>query len=112
MWTRIISKGGGIVSNKVLSCYRIFQASDTGRLMRLGENVRDVVRLNTILANRFADFSSFKGRVRAGLLARSQAKRFALIGDDKASEANWLLWRELMPWRVRMKKRILKVIRR
>lgn len=112
MWTRAISRGGGIVSSRALSYYRVFSSNGTSKLKRSGENILDLVRLNSVLARRFPDFSSFNGQLRAGSMARSQARHFAKLGDREASEANWCLWRELMPLHIRFERRIRKIFHR
>lgn len=95
MWTRAIALQGGIVSTQVLSCYRNFEANDTGRLMRSAENIRDLERLHSVLARRFEDFSLEKSRLRSANLARSQADFFQRRGEAEAAEANYAVWREL-----------------
>lgn len=102
MWTRAISLKGGSVSPQVLSCYRMFAENDTGRLMRTAENIRDGVRLNSILAHRFSDFSVHRGTTRMALLARAQALRFESRGDTQAAEENWRMWRKLAPPKLRL----------
>jgi glycosyltransferase involved in cell wall biosynthesis len=103
MWTRAISQGGGIVSSKVLSAYRVFPANDTSKLMRAGENIRDLTRLNLILEERFPDFSPMRARLRAALMARSQARFFAKRQDSTASNQNATVWREVAPFSARVK---------
>lgn len=101
MWTRAIALQGGIVSTQVLSCYRNFEANDTGRLMRSAENIRDLERLHSVLANRFEDFSLEKGRERSANLAWSQAEFFEQRGEAEAAEANYSVWRELATTKAR-----------
>ena len=103
MWIRCITNGGGIVSSKVLSNYRTFSTSDTNKLMRTGENIRDLVRLNSILAAKFSDFSKSKGQLQAALAARSQAVSFAQNGDLEASRENMRLWHDLASFKLKSK---------
>ncbi|MEQ1838896.1 MAG: glycosyltransferase family A protein [Verrucomicrobiales bacterium] len=101
MWTRAIALQGGIVSTQVLSCYRNFEANDTGRLMRSAENIRDLERLHSVLAKRFEGFSLEKGRLRSANLAWSQAEFFEQRGEAEAAEANYAVWRELATTKAR-----------
>lgn len=46
MWRRATLLGRAAVSPFALACYRMFAANDTGRLMRTGENLRDILRFH------------------------------------------------------------------
>ncbi len=93
MWCRVVAQGGGVVSSEILACYRVFADNDTGRLQRLGENVLDIERINTILAFRYGNFDVNKGAQRVRELARDQAKRFEALGDKEAAKRNLDIWR-------------------
>lgn len=95
MWSRIIAACGGMILPQVLANYRCFSANDTGRLMRTGENVRDLMRLNELFASRHSSFSLKAGTKRAARLALSQRRRFETLGDEESALANARLWKQL-----------------
>lgn len=94
MWARAISIGGGAISPHVLACYRVSDSNNTANLVRSGENIRDLLRLNEVFGQRYSDFSSARGRQFAAYLAFEQARKFALMNDHEAARNNWRLWRE------------------
>jgi glycosyltransferase involved in cell wall biosynthesis len=102
MWTRIISAYGGIILSDVLACYRVFATNDTGRLVKTGDNVRDICRLNTIFSKRYAEFPSEMARADASWMAWHQYSRFQAAGDEISAAANYQLWCDLTPLRARI----------
>lgn len=104
MWSRAAGLGGALVSAQVLACYRNFASNDTGRLVRNGENLRDVQRLNELLAVRHADFDAEFARRLICERAYNQARRFEQLGDREAASANWHYWKENAPFKLRARK--------
>jgi glycosyltransferase involved in cell wall biosynthesis len=102
MWARIISAYGGIIVSDVLACYRVFATNDTGRLVRTGDNVRDICRLNAIFSECYPQFPGEKARAEASWMAWHQYTRFKAAGDELSAAANYELWRELTPLRARL----------
>jgi glycosyltransferase involved in cell wall biosynthesis len=101
MWARIISSETGVVSREVKASYRMFE-NDTDRLARVGENVKDICRLNEIFASRYPNFSTSLGRQRAAEKALYQYNRFRAIGETAPAQINRRLWGELTPLRKRL----------
>jgi glycosyltransferase involved in cell wall biosynthesis len=92
MWTRIIGLAGGLSIPQVLSCYRVFHVSETSRLARSGETVRDLDRLNRLFAERYPDFD--KGRALRDLsqTALNKSHEYAKTGDIEAAKAHLAFW--------------------
>lgn len=88
MWTRVVSRDGGIISPNVLGVYRMFDANDTGRLMRTAENLRDRERLAIILASRNSKISFKKINNHNIGMSINQQYLFQSMGDKDAVYAN------------------------
>lgn len=88
LWARAISLQGGCVTGEVLACYRKFAANDSGRLARSAENLRDIQRLNQVMADRYEHFDRRRALQRVGTLAMVQIQRFGRSGDRDAVKAN------------------------
>jgi glycosyltransferase involved in cell wall biosynthesis len=88
MWTRAITRGGGLWLNELLASYRFFAANDTSRLTRSAENIRDRLRLAAIFADRFPDFDAALCERTLARQALRQMQRFAAAGDDEGVAAN------------------------
>ena len=56
MWVRAISCAGGAAIPEALSCYRVGNGSETGRLTQTAESLRDMERLNQIFSERYPTF--------------------------------------------------------
>lgn len=95
MWIRVISQGGGLWINELLASYRIFQSSDTNRLARTGENMRDRLRVGWLFARKYPDYDCARLIREVALATRRQVQRFAAFGDDDAEAANRILYRTL-----------------
>jgi hypothetical protein len=102
MWARIVATHGGMVSSDVKASYRMFAATDTGRLAKTAENVRDICRLNAIFSERYSGFSAQLGRNYASEKAWQQYLKFKLAGEQQAAVDNYRLWAELTPVRMRV----------
>ncbi|MDZ7619370.1 MAG: glycosyltransferase [Patescibacteria group bacterium] len=111
MWSRSVAEGGVVMSNRVLAHYRFFDGNDTSRLMRLGENLREYLRVGTCLAARFSGFDIDHFRAMVCVNASLQAFRFTMAGDAEAAAAAREVENELrrgpMPAGWRLKHRIL-----
>ena len=88
MWARATALGKGLFVNEPLAVYRFFDANDTGRLARAGENMRDYYRLSQVMADRYSAYPrlQFVRGIVGG--AAEQGARFEAIGDQDAAEAN------------------------
>jgi glycosyltransferase involved in cell wall biosynthesis len=87
MWSRGFQFGGGILLPEVLSAYRTFPENDTTRLMRTGENLRDITRMINILEKRIIAYDKKKAWRFIILKARDQADTFRKKGDLEAEAA-------------------------
>lgn len=111
MWARIVAAFGGVILSDVLGFYRLFTTNDTGRLLKTGDNVRDVCRLNQIFSANYPEFSTELARARASKMAWRQYDRFRLLGEQRAAAANHLLWVQLTPFRKRLVQNLKRLIR-
>jgi hypothetical protein len=58
MWARAIYFGGGVISNKILAGYRVFEGNDTSKLAKSAENLNDFIRLKQKFVHKFPHFKS------------------------------------------------------
>ena len=103
MWTRVISAGGGLVTPEVLSCYRMSDTNETGRLSRTAEDARDLTRLNDLFAAQHSTFDSKAARERACYMAIRNANRLSAMGDAEGAKANRDFWRNNAPPLLRLR---------
>lgn len=94
MWSRAIGAGGGVVVPQVLSSYRKYNHSQTGRLIRSGESLRDMEHLNHIFAELYDDFDAPKAAAMLWESALGQAEDLVRLGDMEGAENNWRFFRE------------------
>jgi len=103
MWLRIIVNSGARMLNRPLARYRIFDASDTGRLRRSAEHLRDRLRFSDK-----QDAQNLTGFDRAAfnreLVRRSfaEARYFKRLGDNEAARANYKFFYECSVLRQRI----------
>jgi len=112
MWARATALAGGLVSPEVLACYRFFAANDSSRLMRTADNLRDIVRLNDLFAERYPSFDRHKALYRVCDLALEQIERFSRSQDWEAVQANRKFWRTNAPWSLRAHRSLGRMVRR
>jgi hypothetical protein len=106
MWARAVNLGGGVTIPDVLSCYRLSRDTETVRLARTGEDLRDMERFNQIFAGRYAGFNIKTARLKVCNLALEQAMRFASVGNSEAAGASMDYWRANAPFLLRLRKSI------
>jgi hypothetical protein len=111
MWIRCISQGCGMMKNAPLAAYRMFGANHTSQLMRTGENLRDYLRLGSLLAAEHHDFDMRKFRQFVSGMALNQVDRFAAVRDHDAVRANWQVWRATGTWLQGLRYRVRKLLR-
>jgi glycosyltransferase involved in cell wall biosynthesis len=111
MWARAVELGGGIVIPDVLSAYRLARGTETARLMRSGEDLRDMDRFNRLFAERYAAFDLKKAQLTVCNLAFEQAARFAAEDNTEAAVASMSYWRANAPIQLRLRKSVGKFAR-
>ncbi len=88
MWVRAISSSGGVVTPDILACYRLFDSSETGRLNRTGEALRDIRRMHEWLMQSHPGFDRRRADIYLCDLAMEKIQAFKKIGDFEAVKAN------------------------
>lgn len=101
MWVRAVCNGGGIVHPQPLASYRMFSANNSRQLARSGENIRDLLRLQSFFS-RYPGFSEAALRAMAAEWALDQHRRFLAEGDAEAAMANANLYAQLVPFSHRL----------
>jgi glycosyltransferase involved in cell wall biosynthesis len=104
MWLRVIAEGGAVSLNEPLALYRIFKGNDSSRLMRTGENIRDMLRFGRIVEERISNFDRQRFLRVLSEAVLAQARNADRKGDHEAAKANWNLWHEITPWTRRMRR--------
>jgi hypothetical protein len=112
MWSRAVGLEGGVTTPEILACYRTFAANDSGRLKRTAENLRDLARVRRLFAARYPDFDREKGMQDIIGWAFYQANFFAGKGDHEAARANWDYWRQITPFKLRLRHYLGRLVRK
>jgi GT2 family glycosyltransferase len=102
MWARVVASQGGLVTSDALAFYRRGALSETQRLQRNGETVRDHMRLEAIWLERFKGFRPAIFRREVASMALWQACTFRALGDRAAERISLALWREIAPMEIRL----------
>jgi hypothetical protein len=85
----------GLAINQPLAAYRQFAATETNRLARSAENLRDFLRLANVFNSSYTGFDRMGFKAMVAHVAAAQARRFQQLDDYEAIVANDLLFREL-----------------
>ena len=104
MWTRIIGLEGGLVSSKVLACYRMASGNTTSRLARTGQTLVDIARLHRLFAQRYKDFDPESANLNVCDLALKQAWIFHILNDLEGEQASLRYWRRHAPLRAKARR--------
>jgi glycosyltransferase involved in cell wall biosynthesis len=112
MWARVTGTHGAIVSPRVKAFYRMVDGTETQRVLRTAENIRDICRLNALFAQRYPSFCIERGRAKASAGAWEQYLKFRSLGDDVAAAANYEMWVRLTPASERLALQVMRYIRR
>jgi glycosyltransferase involved in cell wall biosynthesis len=101
MWARVTASHGAIISPKILAAYRMGNGTETRKVLRTAEAIRDISRLNDLMAQRYAGFSVERGRARVSSMAWQYYEHFKRAGDQEAAAANYEAWKQLTPAGIR-----------
>ena len=104
MWTRIIGLEGGLVSSKVLACYRLASGNTTSRLTRTGQNLVDIARVHRLFAQRYKDFDPESANLSVCELALKQACIFHALNDREGEQASLRYWRRHAPLKAKARR--------
>jgi glycosyltransferase involved in cell wall biosynthesis len=110
MWVRAITKGKGVVSPQVLSCYRVFKDNDTARMVRSAENVKDRLRLYMILSHQLRGFPINKALNHLIKFATKQAKNLQSLDDTASAENSFIIANQLAAALSRKKFSLLNIL--
>ncbi|MEI9864574.1 MAG: hypothetical protein WDN00_08480 [Limisphaerales bacterium] len=97
MWARAISHDGGAATSKVLSYFRLSKGSETGKLARTAEDLRDIERCNQLFDSRYSGFDRHAAKERLLYMAMDHAQRFSKLGDREAEAVNLDYWKKMHP---------------
>jgi len=104
MWTRVISKGGGVVLPEILAAYRMTDVNQSSRLSRTAEGLRDLQRLHRIFSERHQRFDPKKGAREICEIAWKRFQFYNSRGDIEAANANFEFWNLFAPASMRLRK--------
>ena len=102
MWIRGAKRAEALAINQPLAYYRFFEANDSSKLMKTGDNLRDHLLLCDILSNSFDDFDKERFSKRVKSLASNQARYFLHKKDKSATKNNARLWWELLSFKEKL----------
>jgi glycosyltransferase involved in cell wall biosynthesis len=94
MWSRVASSSTLALSNKVLGSYRKFAGSDSSKLIKIAENLRDHTRFEQIAFQHGNAIDPVRLSNMITEKALFQARRFDTQGMNEAAEASWQFWCE------------------
>jgi hypothetical protein len=92
MWTRIIGSDGGVVSPKVLACYRRGAGSATTRLVKQGKTINDILKTHELFAARYGSFDPVRANGMVCDYALAQAKLFESLDDRATALEYYQFW--------------------
>jgi len=110
LWVRGIRKGGMVTIPGVLGNYRLFQGNDTGRLMRLAENLKDRERCIQILASDYEDFDAKKATGYTLALCERQEREFKKLGDLESVKCNRTFWNSTAGFKPKVKRMLRSIV--
>jgi glycosyltransferase involved in cell wall biosynthesis len=97
MWVRAVSRMGGLVTSDVLSCHRIAGGSETGRLTKTAEDLKDCLRIAGIFQGNFENFDMARFHRTVAWRALQREEILKEKGDHAAATASHEVWHELTP---------------
>jgi hypothetical protein len=103
MWARIIGRAGGLVTPDVLAFYRMHSANQTMRLWRTGEALTDMMRINALFSERYAEFDAETAKRRLVETARGSEGILAGLGEEEGVRACREFWRIHAPLDLKLK---------
>ena len=112
MWVRVISSAGGLVLPEILACYRVSGSNETSRLHRTAASLRDLDRMYQIFAGRYPAFDPEKARSQQSANGWQFAERYEALNDHEAARANWDYWRQITPFKLRLRHYLGRLVRK
>lgn len=95
MWIRAIANTKLIIINEPLASYRLFSTNDTSRLTKSAENLKDYVRLASILSNDYENFNKKRFLKMVAYKSYHQISTFKKLGDIESFRNNLTFLRKL-----------------
>jgi hypothetical protein len=112
MWVRIISSAGGLVLPEILACYRVSGSNESSRLHRTAQSWRDLDRMYQMFAGRYPAFDPEKARGLQSANGRQFAEHYEDLNDREAAQANWDYWRQITPFKLRLRHYLVRLFRK
>lgn len=103
MWERAVSTRGGVFTDRVLACYRMFDSNDSSRLMKTGENIIEYLRITEILHRKIPGYPVNEAIRHLVHRARKQEIGFRSKGDILAADRNTEVWKSICDKRLRIR---------
>jgi glycosyltransferase involved in cell wall biosynthesis len=94
IWVRAIVNSRARMLNRPLASYRIFDTSDTSRLRRTAENLRDYLRFSEKRDAEGLRFDRIAFNRELVRMSFAEARHFQRLGDHEAARANYIFFRE------------------
>lgn len=97
MWARTIFLGSGIVSEKVLSFYRVFEGNQTSKKVANGDNIKEYEKLNQIF---FKKYKKFSFKCADKILTKKLVTQIKILqrqNNKKGALENLLILKKLKP---------------
>jgi glycosyltransferase involved in cell wall biosynthesis len=105
MWARVTGELGAVVSTNIMAFRRMSEETETTRVKKTAQAIADIHHLNAIFSRRYREFSVDTGRARVSNMAWEHYRRYRLLGDNTAADANWRMWVQLTPVQHRLARR-------
>jgi glycosyltransferase involved in cell wall biosynthesis len=95
MWMRAIQPGAALSINKPLAYYRVFDGSDTSKMVRTAAGLRDILQVGDVFAQQYPGFDHRRFIADIRQRAFWKAGDFLRANDPVATQSNAQLWWEL-----------------
>jgi Glycosyl transferase family 2 len=95
MWMRAIHPGRALSINQPLAYYRVFDGSDTSKMVRTATGLRDILQVGEVFAQRYSEFDRRRFITDIRQRAYWKAGDFLRTNDAVAMQHNAQLWWQL-----------------